>query len=225
MREEILDLLKDGKALDMVEISKKLGYTKDMDELLASKLTEMVNNYDLHITNKGRYMLFKCNEKNDNYFKGKFMDTNGAYGFVRVEGMDDDIFIHGSNTMGALNGDEVLVCLTKNSRKDRKKEGQVVRIINREVNNKVGEIYHYDGKIMVSLNDKKLKKLIYLDSTPETRRLVDGDKVFDSFEGSKQDNDYIKAKFIKRIGHKDDPDIEIQSTLVEHGIEEEYSDE
>ena len=46
MREEILELLKDGKALDMLDISKKLGYTKDMDELLASKLTEMVNNYD-----------------------------------------------------------------------------------------------------------------------------------------------------------------------------------
>ena len=63
MREEILKLLKDGKALDMLEISKKLGYTKEMDELLASKLTEMVNNYDLHLTNKGRYMLFRDNEK------------------------------------------------------------------------------------------------------------------------------------------------------------------
>ena len=40
-------------------------------------------------------MLFEKNEKNNNYFKGKFMDTNGAFGFVRVEGINDDIFLFG----------------------------------------------------------------------------------------------------------------------------------
>ena len=113
MREEILDLLKDGKALDFLEISQSLGYTKDMDDLLASTLNKMVNNYDLHLTNKKRYMLFEKNEKNNNYFKGKFMDTNGAFGFVRVEGINDDIFVHGSKTLGAINGDEVLIYVKK----------------------------------------------------------------------------------------------------------------
>ena len=177
MREEILKLLSDGKALDFLEISKSLGYTKDMDELLASTLNKMVNDYDLHITNKKRYMLFEKNEKNNNYFKGKFMDTNGAFGFVRVDGISDDIFVHGSKTMGAIDGDDVLVYLTKYAKDGKKMEGEIVKIINREVNNKVGEIYHYDGKIMVSLDDKKFKKLIYLRDIPATRRLVDCDKV------------------------------------------------
>ena len=200
MREEILELLSDGKALDFLEISKSLGYTKDMDELLASTLNKMVNDYDLHITNKKRYMLFKNNEKNNNYFKGKFMDTNSTFGFVRVEGFTEDIFIHGSKTMGAINGDEVLVYLTKVAKKDKKMEGEIVKIINREVNNKVGEIYHYDKKIMVSMDDKKFKKLIYLKDTPETRKLVDGDKVIVSFIGSRDDSAYINATFVRRIG-------------------------
>ena len=63
MKEEIKELLKDGEALDFCEISKRLGYTKDMDELLASTLNKMVNYYDLHLTNKKRYMLFEMNEK------------------------------------------------------------------------------------------------------------------------------------------------------------------
>ena len=224
MRDEILNLLKDGKALDMLEIGKALGYTKDMDELLASKLAEMVNSYDLHITNKGRYMLFRDNEKNSNYFKGKFMDTNSAFGFVRVEGMDEDIFIHGSKTMGAINGDLVLVYLTKGSSHGKKMEGEIVKIINREVNNKVGEIYHYDNKIMVSLDDKKFKKLIYLKDTNEARQLVDGDKVIVSFTSSRQDSDYINANFVKRIGHITDPGIDILSIIADHEIETEFSD-
>ena len=224
MREEILNLLKNGKALDMLEISKKLGFTKDMDELLASKLTEMVNNYDLHLSNKGRYMLFKDNSKNDNYFKGVFMDTNSNFGFVRVEGFTDDIFIHGSKTMGAINGDEVLVYLTKGAKDGKKMEGEVVKIVNREVNNRVGEIYHYDGKIMVSLDDKKFKKLIYLKSTEETRRLVDGDKVVVSFTSSKQDKEYINAQLVRRIGHITDPGIDILSIVADHEIETEFTD-
>ena len=224
MKNEILKLLENGKPLDILEISKALGYTKEMDELLASTLTEMVNSFDLHITNKGRYMLFRDNEKNTNYFKGKFMDTNSAFGFVRVEGMDEDIFIHGSKTMGAINGDLVLVYLTKGSSHGKKMEGEIVKIINREVNNKVGEIYHYDGKIMVSLDDKKFKKLIYLKDSNYVRQLVDGDKVIVSFTSSREDNDYINANLVKRIGHITDPGIDILSIVADHEIETEFSD-
>ena len=224
MREEILELLKDGKALDFLDISKRLGYTKEMDELLASKLNEMVNNYDLHLSNKGRYMLFKDNSKNDNYFKGKFMDTNSNFGFVRVEGLNDDIFIHGSKTMGAINGDEVLVYLTKGAKDGKKMEGEIVKIVNREANNRVGEIYHYDGKIMVSLDDKKFKKLVYLKSNDETRRLVDGDKVIVSFTSSKNEKDLINARLVKRIGHITDPGIDILSIIADHEIETEFTD-
>ncbi len=225
MREEILNLLKDGKSLDMIEISKRLGYTKDMDSLLARTLNEMVNTCDLHLTNKNRYMLFEKNKNNDNYFKGKFMDTNGAYGFVRVEGVDDDIFVHGSKTMGAINGDEVLVYVTKGAKGSKKVEGQIVKIVSREVNNKVGEVYHYEGKIMVSLDDKKFKKLIYLKDNPETRKLVDGDKVIVSFTGSNGKDEYINAQFVKRIGHITDPGIDILSIIEDHEIPTEFSDE
>ena len=225
MREEILELLKDGKALDFLEISQSLGYTKDMDSLLASTLNKMVNSYDLHLTNKKRYMLFEKNEKNDNYFKGKFMDTNGAFGFVRVEGINDDIFVHGSKTLGAINGDEVLIYVKKYAKDGKKMEGEIVKIINREVNNKVGEIYHYDKKIMVSMDDKKFKKLIYLKDNPETRKLVDGDKVVVSFTSSNANDEYILASFVRRIGHITDPGIDILSIIADHEIETEFSDD
>ncbi len=224
MKDEILKLLEKGKALDFFEISKCLGYTKEMDELLASTLTEMVNNYDLHLSNKGRYMLFRNNEKNNNYFKGKFMDTNSTFGFVRVDGIPDDIFIHGSKTMGAISGDTVLVYLTKNAKNGKKMEGEIVKIINRELKTRVGEVYHYNGKTMVSLDDKKFKKLIYLKDSPSSRRLVDGDKVIVSFMGSKEDNDYINATLVKRIGHITDPGIDILSIIADHEIETEFTD-
>ena len=225
MEKEILELLKDGKALNLIEISDSLGYTKEMDEMLANTLADMVSKYDLCLTNKNRYMLFELNEKNRNYVKGKFMDTKGDAAFVRVDGMEDDIHISGNKTGGALNGDTVLVYIIKPAKRDFKAEGEVVKIIDRSVSNKVGEVYHYEGKTMVSLDDKKFKKLIYLPDTPEVRRLVDGDKVVVSFLGSRTDRDYINATFVKRIGNIHEPGVDILSIVADHEINVEFPEE
>ena len=162
MREEIKGLLQDGRALDFLEISNELKYSRKLDSTLANTLSDMVNNYELTLTKKKKYMLFDLNEKNKNYVKGTFLDTKSNVGFVRVEGMDGDIYIPGNKTMGALDGDTVLVYIKKTPSFERKAEGEVKSIIKREVNNKVGEVYHYEKKIMVSLDDKKNNKLIYL---------------------------------------------------------------
>ena len=225
MKKEILELLKDGKTLDFIEISQKLGYSKDMDEILANTLSDMVNKCDLTLTNKSRYMLFELNEKNKGLVKGKFMDTKGDAAFVRVDGMEDDIHISGGRANGALNGDTVLVSIVRPKRRDYKAEGQVVKVIEREANNKVGEVYHFEGKTMVSSDDKKFKKLIYLPNTPETRRLVDGDKVVVSFEGSRTDKDYINANFVKLIGNIHEPGVDILSIIAEHEIDVEFPEE
>ena len=220
MEKEILKLLESGKALSFIEISDALGYSKSMDERLAYTLNNMVNNYDLTLTNKNRYMLFNMNEKNSNYVKGKFMETKGEFAFVRSDSMKEDIFIHGSKTGGAINGDTVLVFITKGSKRDKRAEGTVVKIISRDLNNKVGEVYHFEKKTMVSLDDKKIKKLIYLQDNPETRRLVDGDKVVVTLQDNK--DEYIKASLVKRIGHVNDPDIDILSIIAEHDINTEF---
>ena len=159
LKEEIINLLKKNDSLDFIEISDKLGYSKERDGEIAEVLTKMVNSYDLSISKKGRYMLFQNNEKNKDYLKGKYLDTKGTAGFVKVEGIDDDIYIHGSNSKGAMEGDTVLVHLIKKAKGDMKAEGEIVAIIEREINNKVGEIYHFKKKTMVSLDDKRYKKL------------------------------------------------------------------
>lgn len=226
MEKDIIKLLENtNKALDFFEISEKLGYTKDMDELLARTLTEMVNKYQLYQSNKGRYTIFRGNEKKEQLYKGKFLDTNSDYAFVRVEGMEDDIFIHGSKRGPALDGDMVLVRITKNAKEGRKMEGEVLKVIERELKNHVGEVYHFQNKIMVALDSKKINKRIYLPNTPETRMLVDGDKVVVSFEYAKLDKDDVVASFVQRIGHINDPGIDILSKMIEHEIPTEFSEE
>ena len=58
MEKDILELLSDGKAHELIEIINYLNLDKNNDEKVMDVLTRMVNDYDLYCTKKGKYMKF-----------------------------------------------------------------------------------------------------------------------------------------------------------------------
>ena len=227
IEEEIKKLLeKDKKGRDFLQIVNYMQLDKEYDEEVASVLAKLVDNYDLYCSKKGRYFLFNDSDMADNYIKGKFMDTDNSYGFVNYDSKQEDIFIHGSNTGGAIDGDTVLVYLLKGKKNDKKIEGKIVKVIEHAFQNKVGEVYHLNNKIMVNLDQKNIKKKIMLNGQKdEISRLVDGDKVLVSFIGSKSNRDgYIYADYVRRIGNINDPDIDILSIIADCGFNIDFPD-
>ena len=227
MEEKILNLLSDKRLRTSLEIIEELNLGEEYDEDVIHTLNKLSDDYTLYCTRKGKYMLFSDSELSKEFKKGVFSDTQNDYGFVDI-GEVDDVFIHGSNTNGAIEGDTVLVKIIKNKNNDKKQEGIVIKVLTHNIKNKVGEVYHYEGKMMVQLDDKKFKKLIILDGAhTEINRLVDGDKVIVSLDNPtrKKDNYYLYAKFLKRIGHINDPDIDILSIIAENGIDVEFPDD
>ena len=223
IEESIIELLSDKRARDSIEIINYLALGPKYDEVVMQILKKLTDNYVLYCSKKCKYLLFKDSELGKRFVKGKFCDTNNDYGFVTVDGLNDDIFVHGSKTNGAVDGDTVLVEILKSSRNGKKMEGRIAKVIAHDLKQKVGEVYHYENKLMVSLDDKKFKKLVVLMGNDEDiSRLVDGDKVLVSFSDLKKDKDYLYAKFIKRIGHINDPDIDILSIIAECGFDVEF---
>lgn len=55
-----------------------------------------------------------------NTFKGILDVTRSGMGFVTIVGQERDILVHRENMNGALNGDEVVVAVTKVGRSGRK---------------------------------------------------------------------------------------------------------
>jgi ribonuclease R len=62
---------------------------------------------------------------------GRYMATQRGFGFVRVENEEDDIFIPGVHTKGALDGDTVQVLVKKEGGEGKRREGQVLNILER----------------------------------------------------------------------------------------------
>ena len=99
----------------------------------------------LQITKEQRPELQKISlSKRGKYSKGQakrimgtFQANARGFGFVMIEGEEEDIFIPGENVNGAFQGDEV-ECVLTGTPNGRRKEGKIVRVISHNVKKIVG---------------------------------------------------------------------------------------
>ena len=217
MKNNILEVLKDKhEAQTLIQINDLLGLSS-AEELKQLELTleELVNEYKVFKTKKDKYILY---DNAPGIKVGKLSVNKAGNGFLLQEG--EDIYIDYCNLNSAIDGDEVLVELIKYKGKE---EGRVVKILNRNTKNIIGEILFKDKKPTLILDDKKKKITVELDPNT-TNNCVDGTKVVVNLVKEKSRNNYI-GKVVSIIGHKDDPGVDIKTIAYKHEIYEEFSKE
>ena len=220
IKKDIINLLSDKKAREAIDIIKTLGYGKELDGIIMGIIQEMVNEYDLYMTKHNRYMNFQDSEEAKDLYKGLFDETKSDYGFVRVNGLEEDIFIPASAKCNAMQDDLVLVKITKGESNTRKCEGKIVKILKQSNKVKIGEVITKNKKKFVKLGSLKNDDLFKL--IGDVERLVDGDLVTVKMLDSKT---YPAVEFVKRIGHNNDPGIDISLVLVKNGFNIEFPEE
>ena len=87
-------------------------------------------------------------------FTGKVQMTREGFIFVMVEGQDDDIFVKASKTRQALNGDIVRVAVTREGGKGKRREGEVVEILERSGRPFVGILHFVGAQAWVLMQSK-----------------------------------------------------------------------
>ncbi len=175
-------------------------------------LNDMVQKFEIYYTNKGKYILF---ENCQDIEIGKISVHPKGFGFLILPG--DDVHIEKNMLNGAIDGDRVIVEVV--ARKP-KLEGRVLRIVERDLNNLVGEIRFIHGKPFMNLEDKR-KLIIELDPKT-TRDCVEGTIVLSSIIKEIKKNYYL-ARVNKIIGHKDDAGVDILTVAYKHEIYPDFS--
>ena len=167
MKEQIMDLLrKYDYALTVQEIYDCLNLN-EVDDLkkLLKELDALEKALLVYRTKKDKYMLFQnCHLK-----AGKFIANKNGYGFVDIN-EPEDIFIAKSNINKAIHGDTVFVEVIDET--IGKKEGKIVKIVDRSAKELVGEYNlvknvglvtpdddHYKFKIEVAFDDSKTETI------------------------------------------------------------------
>ena len=220
MREEIIELLgKEKRALSATEICDKLNLnTAGELKKLLDDLRILEEGYTVYRSNKDKYMLFE----NSHLLKGRLSVNKKGFGFVIVDGRDEDIYIDAKNMNGALNNDLVVVEELK-GQNGKKTEGRVVEVLKKENNLIVGEYKIIDGNPHFIPDDKKLRMEIILDNK-DLDDLVDGHKIQVSIVKEMGKYKYL-GEVVKIIGHKNDPGVDILSIIYDHGINDVFTDE
>lgn len=218
MKDEIVKLLKKCyEPLELIQINDLLNL-KTPEELteLIKTLVELENEYLVYKTRKDKYVLL---EYMNNIKVGRLAITEKGFGFVLLP-KEEDIRIEKENLNGAIHDDIVLCEIIS---KTFKKEGRVLKIVKRELNNLVGEIVEEDHKLYLKLDDVKKDITVVLDED-STKNCVPGHKVLVAITKEITNRRY-KGKVITIIGHKTDPGVDILSIAYKYGILEEFPDE
>ena len=220
MKEKILNILEESdKALSIEEMDQLLNLnTIEETKEFSDALRELEDSFEIYHSNKNRYMLLK----NSNLRKGTLKMNKKGYGFVDVEDEEQDIFVHADNINKALNNDKVIVeILNKNS--GEKREGRIVKVLERNLSTIVGKIYFKKDKGYIIPDDKKLDIQIEIDKD-KTCGAVDGHKVVIKILRNISKNRY-KGEVIRIIGHKNDPGVDILSIVCKYEINDTFPED
>ena len=218
MKDDIINYLENtDKAKTLIEINDFLKL-KNSEELtkLQSEINVLVREGLIHETKKMKYMLMKdC----PSLKTGKIDIAKNGYGFLIQDNGEEDIYISKDNLNGAIEEDLVLVDIfTRNN----KVEGKVLKILERKLNQLIGEIKFIDSEPTIILDNNKLDIRIKLEN--HFANLVDGHKVLIELVSQIGDKKFI-GLVTKIIGHKNDPDIDILTIAYKHGIELEFGED
>ena len=218
MKNKILEVLDNEKdALSLIEINDLIGLeTAEELKELSEELVKLEEENILYITKKDKYILYK----NCPFFKlGKLSVNKKGFGFVLLD-KEDDLYIDKENLNGAVHDDYVLAEITKSG---IKREGRVLKILNRQLDNLVGEILIKDNKKIIDLDDDKVNLILDLDQE-SAKDCVEGSKVHLKILKELGKRKYLVA-VDKILGHKNDPGVDILSIAYKFNIQTDFSEE
>jgi exoribonuclease R len=149
---------------------------------------EQRRNYDRHDKRHDRRDGDQNRRKEYPTFTGRVQMTREGYVFVIVEGEKDDIFVKAAKTNGALNGDTVKVAVTKEKTDTRRKEGEIVEIIERSIKPFVGILHIVGPQAWVLMQSRSMPYDISIDIIDK-----DGNRVLDSGRSGKTDGLLVQS--------------------------------
>ena len=206
------------KPMRFKDIVSILQVPKEAKNDLKEILDLMISQGKIILDSKGRYRT-----PGDDIKIGVFSGTQKGFGFVILEGDEEDVYIHESATMGALHGDKVMIMI-KEEQTGRRKEGTVVQIIERGKNEIVGTFQKSKNFGFVVPDNQKFAKDIFIPKD-SSMGAVSGHKVVAKITNFGSGTQNPEGKVIEILGHVNDPGVDIMSVVRAYDLPVDFSQE
>lgn len=206
------------------ELAVMLQVSKEDRGELNRLLNELLAEGKLSLTKKGKFIKAKHSDKE---LIGTFTSHSKGFGFVEIEGRDEDLYIPENFVNGAFHKDTVRVSLLSGhsaGQNGRRQEAQVIEILARGMKQIVG-IYDKSNKNygFVIPDNTKIGEDIFVPAE-RSKGAVTGHKVVCEITDYGRNNRKPEGKITEILGHVNDPGVDIMSIVRGYELPVEFSE-
>jgi ribonuclease R len=220
--------------LNASQIAKKLKLKVGKDAinhilgiLLSDSIIKQVSDHKFVLDKKYRNQEKKI-RSTANTLTGRVDLIKSGAGYVIIKDQDDDVFVPAKYLNTALNGD--IVEIESFTHKNRRPEGRVIRVVERNTTQIMGKLIVYKKYGIVSSDTKKTKLDVYL-KPQDFNNAVKGDKVlititdWGSESKDSSNGDVVWGEVTRIMNDLDDHNWTMENILVENGFSSDYPDD
>ena len=201
--------------MKLKELAILLQVPKDQRNELKKVMDSLEAEGKVRVSSKGKYV------KNENQpLVGTFTAHPRGFGFVSIEGQEEDIFIGEDDMNGAFHNDQVEIVITK-SPVGKRKEGKVIRILSHGTTRLVGYFERNKNFGFVLPDNQKFVKDIFV-PLERSKGAVTGHKVVVELTKYGGENKKPEGKVVEIIGHINDPGTDIMSIVKGYDLPTEF---
>lgn len=219
-KEMLVQLVHDKTYVPMKlkELAMLLSVPKEQRDELKEVLDILIAEGKIGISKKGKY-----GKAEEFALAGTFSGHAKGFGFVTIEGREQDVFIPADKTKGAMDGDKVQIVIEGEAR-GKRAEGAVLRILEHANKTVIGFYQKNKNFGFVLPDNQKLGQDIFI---PQGKDIgaVTGHKVIVRITDFGDDRKKPEGVITEILGHVNDPGVDILSIIKAYGLPEGFSDE
>ena len=188
-------------------------------EELKSILAELVEQGKLELTKRGKYVKGSGKPLN---LTGTFISNARGFGFVEIDGQEQDFFIPEEEVNGAFHKDIVSVELLKGQH-GKRQEARVSAVLSHGITRLVGTFDKAGNFGFVIPDDDKIASDIFVPKE-RSKGAVTGHKVVVELTDYGDNKHKPEGKVVEILGHLNDPGVDILSIIKGFDLPVEFSE-
>ena len=204
--------------MKMKEMASVLQVKKEERQELKEILDALESEGKIHKTQKGNYV-----KGQGNRLTGIYQAHARGFGFVSIEGSDDDVFIPEEESGGALQGDEVEIQITRGAgpKTGQRQEGKVIKILKRGMSRIVGYYQKNKSFGFVLPDNQKFLQDVFVPEE-KSKGAVTGHKVVVKLTSYGGDGKKPEGEVVEILGHVNDPGTDVLSIAMSYELPIEF---
>ncbi len=185
--------------------------------LFRQVLEELLAEGSIQVSKRGRYS--KAEAK---LYTGTFLSSGRGFGFVEVEGEEEDFYIPENQVRGAFHQDMVQIQVLP-GRRGKRTEAVVCRILEHRIKTVVGTYEQSKNFGFVVPDNNRIGSDIFV-SKERSKGAVDGHKVVVELTDYGRDGKKPEGKITEILGHCNDPGVDILSVVKGYDLPTAFSE-